>query len=374
VQAVRRVSVELNRHIGVGADLKGPKLRIGEVAGGAVEIRDGDLFRLGVGNHPGDRKGATVEYPHLMEDLRPGDPVMLSDGALVLRVEAVESDAVRCRVEKGGVLSSRKGVNFPGAPLRTASLTEKDLRDMSAAVAVGVDFLYLSYARSADHIATVRAALRDLNSKLPVVAKIERQEGADALHEIAKAADGVCVARGDLGIEMPLGAVPALQEEAGRLCRLDGRLSLVGGQVLSSMVSSPIPLRAEVSDIATAVRDGLDGIILSDETSVGAYPVETVRACVQVLEQAEQRWTPAGDRGWAAITSPDGMAAAALSSGRQFSGIVAIVDDARVANWLAGWWGVVPVVREPGQDSATLARRALAGILSGQDPTICWPG
>jgi pyruvate kinase len=367
VQTVRRVAAELERPIGVGADLKGPKLRIGEIAGGSVHIEDGASFRLEVGERLGDSGVASVDYPYLLDDLRPGDAVLLSDGALALRVEEIEAGAVRCRVEKGGTLSSRKGVNFPGIALRTPSLTEKDLLDMRTALAVGVDFLYLSYARSAQHVDAVKSALWDRGADLPVVAKVERQEGAEALREIVEAADGVCVARGDLGIEMPLGAVPALQEEAGRLCRLGARLSLVGGQVLSSMVGNPIPLRAEVADVAAAVRDGLDGIILSDETSVGAYPVGTVAACARMLERAEERWAAVGERRWAAIVSPDGRAAAALASGRQFQGVVAVVDEARVANWLAGWWGVVPVTRGPGQNAAALALESLRARSADRD-------
>lgn len=358
-RAIREVSRELGRPVAVGADLKGPKLRIGTMRGGTVSLRDGASFSLRSGEGTGSEEVAYVNYRYLLDDLVPGRVILLADGAIVLRSEQRRHDSVVCRVEKGGDLSSRKGISFPGLPLRTPSLTEKDLADMAAAVSAGVDFIYLSYARSAEHVDAVRSALRGLDSELPVVAKIERPDGADAMADIAMAADGVCIARGDLGIEIPLGAVPPIQEEGARLCRERARLSLLGGQVLSSMVSSPIPLRAEVADVATAVRDGYDGIILSDETSIGAYPVQSVRSCAQVLQRAEERWQARPGASWAVVVAPDGGPAEAIAASRQFAGVVAIVDDPSAASWLAGWWGIVPVLRGGRGQPARLAREAL---------------
>ena len=178
-------------------------------------------------------------------------------------VESVKQGRVFCVVEKGGTLTSRKGFNLPGVPLRVPSLTQKDLEDLTLAVETKVDFLYVSFARSRQHIQDVRTALARLGATLPIVAKIERQEGVDALPEIVDAADGICVARGDLGIETPLGSVPEIQREAVGLCRKAGKFVMMGGQLLVSMVSNPT-LRAEVADIATVV-DGYDAVVLSDD-------------------------------------------------------------------------------------------------------------
>ena len=372
VRLVRAISAEIDRPISIGADLKGPKLRIGEILGGSVILLEGEPYDLAEGDGPGDGTVARVDYPYLLSDLRSGDPVLLSDGTLVLRVEEIRQDCVRCRIEKGGILSSRKGVNFPGVRLETPSLTEKDQQDMIAAVRAGVDFIYLSYARSAKHVEAARDALRRIGARLPLVAKVERLEGVEALEEITWASDGVCVARGDLGIEVPLGSVPAIQSRAAKMCREHGRLGLMGGQVLSTMTTNPLPLRAEVADVATAVRDGVDGLILSDETAVGAYPIEVVQICGEILQRAEDSWQSGSASRAAAVISPDGKAAQSLSATRRFAPLVAIVDEPAVANWLAGWWGVIPVLRGRNQDPAYVATRALgaAGHPAGQEDLL----
>jgi pyruvate kinase len=236
----------------------------------------------------------SVDYPPLAEQVRPGSPILLHDGFISLRVECHTGGDVLCTVVKGGPLSSRKGVNLPGIPLRVPSLTEKDAEDMAFAVEAGLDFLFVSYARSRRHILDVRLALAKLGSALPLVAKIERQEGVDALAEITEEADGICVARGDLGIEMPIGEVPGVQRDAARLCLEAGKFVMNGGQLLASMASSPIPLRAEVTDLAAVVRDGLDAVVLSDETAAGDYPVEAVAMAASVLEAAEKYEARAG--------------------------------------------------------------------------------
>ncbi|HEX2988723.1 MAG TPA: pyruvate kinase [Chloroflexota bacterium] len=367
---VRRISKEKGRPIALGADLRGPKLRIGDVEGSGVVLAQGSHVEL----TPEDRVSVpgllSVNYPYLSEDVRPGDPILLNDGALRLRVEATVRDRVVCRVEKGGLLTSRKGVNLPGVPLRVPSLTEKDVKDIALAVELGVDFLYVSFARSRGHIMDVRKALQRLGSSIPLVAKIERQEGVDALSEIVDAADGICVARGDLGVETPLGAVPFIQREAAGLCHAKGRFAMMGGQVLASMVSSPTPLRAEVADLATIVRDGNDAIVLSDETAAGEYPVEAVRVAAQVMERTEQSagqngttWGHQAGQGHSigsvVVVTSSGEAVKRLSTTRSAAPIVAAVDRADLANWLSTWWGVVPVLLDNLSDPAEAARLAL---------------
>ena len=284
---VRSAAADREQSVAIGVDLKGPKLRVGDVVGGSVRLEPGAPLLITSEPRLSDSATLSVDYKYLASDVRPGDPVLLNDGFIVLRVEEVHGLDLACTVVTGGLLSSRKGVNLPGIPLRVPSLTEKDLEDVAFAVDAGADFLYVSYARSAEHIREVREAVRHLGHDLPIVAKIERREGVDRLQEIVGEADAICVARGDLGIEVPLGMVPWIQQAASRMCRQAGKFAMNGGQLLSSMVSNPLPLRAEVSDLATVVRDGLDAVVLSDETAIGAYPVETVRTASQIFEIAE---------------------------------------------------------------------------------------
>jgi pyruvate kinase len=353
--AVRRLAAERGHPIALGADIRGPKLRIGEVRGGSVTLDKGAVIRLVGEKGLSDATVISANYPPLAEDLRPGDPVLLNDGAIQLRVEEVRQGSVHCRVEKGGRLTSRKGINLPGIPLRVPSITAKDRVDLAIAVEIGVDFLYLSFARSAAHLDEVRAEVSRLGARLPLVAKIERQEGVDALRDIVDAADGICIARGDLGIETQMGAPPEIQREAAALCRSAGKFVMNGGQLLSSMVSSPMPLRAEVADLSATVMDGLDAVVLSDETAAGDYPVEAVRIADQVIARAERERDRQQEKGASSgvegspigavvVLSPDGRAAARLSASRVARPIVAVVETAGSANWLSTWWGVIPVL------------------------------
>lgn len=363
---VRRCAAELGRTIAVGADLRGPKLRIGEVAGGQVVLRTGLRVDLVAGNSPSDEAVISVDYPHLAEDVAVGRSVLLNDGAIVLRVEGVDGGRVTCRVVKGGPLTSRKGVNLPGVPLRVPSLTDKDVADLAAALDAGVDFLYVSYARSAAHLRAVRSAMRELGGEVPVVAKIERQDGVDALPEIVEEADGICVARGDLGIEVPLGTAPWVQREASRLCRAAGKFVMMGGQVLASMWENPLPLRAEVSDLATVVRDQLDAIVLSDETASGSYPVEAVETAATVFSVSE-RLSGAGGAG---KTMPVVVVARSVREVAEVAGtraacpIVAVMEDPRAVNWLSTWWGVFPVCVK---DISSPEKAAARGVRQARD-------
>lgn len=381
VAEARRLSSERNRPIAIGADLRGPKLRISDVDGGGILLEEGATFELTSEDRPSVPGLISVNYPYLADDVHPGDPVLLNDGVFRLRVESVKQGRVTCIVEKGGVLTSRKGFNIPGVSLRVPSLTDKDLEDISLAVAMKVDFLYVSFARSRKHIQDVRSAVARLGANLPLVAKIERQEGADALAEIVDAADGICVARGDLGIETPIGSVPEIQREAVRLCRRAGKFVMMGGQVLASMVSNPTPLRAEVADIATVVRDGYDAIVLSDETAAGEYPVEAVRVAAQVVARTESYLAAekareevlsvprSRDMGPVVVVSPEGTTAQRLSTSRSASPVVAAVDRSELANWLSTWWGVIPVLVEDLSDPASAAQKAFS-IVASLEPSL----
>ena len=288
VRNVRRAAGERGVTVPIGADLRGPKLRIGEVEGGTVVLEDCAMVTVTPRPCLSTADRIWVDYPSLAEQVQPGGMILVHDGFISLQVEVVRDGDLVCRVFKGGPLSSRKGVNLPGVALRVPSLTEKDEADIAFAVGAGLDFLFVSYARSRRHIQEVRAAVKRLGASLPLVAKIERRDGVDSLSEIVEEAEGICIARGDLGIEVPISEVPSIQREAARLCQAAGRFVMNGGQLLAGMVSSPIPLRAEVSDLSVVVRDGLDAIVLSDETAAGDYPVEAVALAASVLEEAER--------------------------------------------------------------------------------------
>lgn len=288
VEAVRKAASAHGLAIPIGADLRGPKLRIGEVTGGRALLEPGCVVVLTSEPGPSTPERISVDYPHLESSLKPGNRVFLHDGFIALRVTRVVERRVECLVEVGGPLLPRKGVNLPDVPLNVPSVTAKDLEDIGFAISAGLDFLFVSYTRSAVHVREVRRAVSGLGGSLPIVAKIERQDGVDALEEIVREADGVCIARGDLGIEVPIGRLPGIQRDAASLCAAAGKFVMNGGQLLSSMVSNPIPLRAEVADLASVVRDKLDAIVLSDETASGGYPVEAVAVADHVLSEAER--------------------------------------------------------------------------------------
>lgn len=287
VASVREAAESRGGAVPIGADLRGPKLRIGDVAGGSVALEEGTAVLLTSEPDISTAARISIDYPDLAASLRPGNTVFLHDGFIALRVERVSDREVLCVVETGGMLLPRKGVNLPGVSLHVPSVTQKDREDIEFAISAKVDFLFVSYARSASHIKEVRQTVARMGGSLPLIAKIERQDGVDALEEIVREADGVCIARGDLGIEVPVGRVPGIQRDASRLSAAAGKFVMNGGQLLSSMVSSPLPLRAEVADLAAVVRDQLDAIVLSDETAAGQYPVETVAMAARVLSEAE---------------------------------------------------------------------------------------
>ena len=287
-QLVRAGSDAIGRSVGVLADLQGPKIRLGEFPGGPVQLTAGDEFTITTDDIPGDRHEASTTYQGLADDVRAGDRILIDDGNVQVDVTGVAGLRVRTRVVVGGRVSDHKGINLPGIAVSAPALTAKDQEDLRWALAAGVDIVALSFVRSPDDAMLARKIMNEAGrSRVPLIAKIEKPEAVRVLPEIVDAFDGIMVARGDLGVELPLEQVPAVQSRAIALARERARPVIVATQMLESMISAPRPTRAEVSDVAGAVVEGADAVMLSAETSVGAYPVETVATMARIVSAAE---------------------------------------------------------------------------------------
>ena len=284
---VRKASDESGRAIGVLVDLQGPKIRLGTFADGPVVLHDGDVFTITTEPVPGDAHLVSTTYPGLPGDCRVGDIILVDDGKVGLRVTAVAAPRVVTRVEIGGEISNHKGLNLPGVAVSVPAMSAKDEADLRWALQVGADLVALSFVRSAADVDEVRRIMDEEGHRVPVIAKIEKPQAVDNLEEIVRAFDGIRVARGDLGVELPLDQVPMVQKRAVELARRAAKPVIVATQVLDSMMLLPRPTRAEASDCANAVLDGADAIMLSGETSVGKYPLEAVRTMAKIIETTE---------------------------------------------------------------------------------------
>ncbi len=287
---VREYAASRGHEVGVLADLQGPKIRVGHFRDGAVELRDGAHFILDADcpTDAGTAQRVGFTYPELPRDVRPGDHLLLDDGLLELYVEQVEGGEIHCRVEIGGALSDGKGINRRGGGLSASALTDKDRDDIRVAAQIEADFLGVSFARSADDVNEARALLRAAGGQGDVCAKIERAEALEVIEEIIAASDVIMIARGDLGVEYGDVGIPALQKRLIPLCRQMNKVVITATQMLQSMIDSPIPTRAEVSDVANAVLDGTDAVMLSAETASGHHPVRAVEAMHRICREAEK--------------------------------------------------------------------------------------
>ncbi|MFI8609071.1 pyruvate kinase [Pseudomonas sp. NPDC077649] len=283
-QWVRQVEHELGQPIGILMDLQGPKLRVGRFADGKVQLVNGQSLRLDLDATPGDASRVNLPHPEIIEALQPGMSLLLDDGRLRLKVTAKHNDAVITEVIAGGELSDRKGVNVPEAVLQLSPLTEKDRRDLAFGLELGVDWVALSFVQRPEDIVEARELIQ---GKAFLMAKIEKPSAVQHLEEIAKLCDAIMVARGDLGVEVPAENVPRIQKDIVRTCRQLGRPVVVATQMLESMRFSPAPTRAEVTDVANAVAEGADAVMLSAETASGDYPLETVQMMSKIIRQVE---------------------------------------------------------------------------------------
>ncbi len=387
IERVRRIAAGLHLPVAILQDLQGPKIRTGALAGGApVLLADGATFTLTTRPVEGTASAVSTTYAGLPQDVRPGDRILLDDGLIELRVEAVQGQDVITRVVHGGLLGEHKGINLPGIATQAPALTEKDREDLAFGLAQGVDYVALSFVRRAEDVLALRQAIAELlplsrspqgweiRSEGPgIIAKLEKPQALDNLEAILEACDGVMVARGDLGVELSPQQVPIAQKTIIEAANRTQRFVITATQMLESMITHPRPTRAEASDVANAIFDGTDAVMLSGETAVGAYPVEAVRMMAAIAEEAEAhlaRWgSPvlhrgatqddalaivraarelAEDRGVRAICAftRTGRTARLMSKERPHVPILAFTPFESVRRYLALAWGVVPCLLE----------------------------
>ena len=288
VADLRRIADEAGRPLAILQDLQGPKIRLGTLQGGAVQLSTGARFVLTTEEIEGDADRASTTYKALPSDVTQGDDILLSDGLLRLRVDGVNGEDITCTVVDGGHLRQRAGINLPGAELSVPSMTEKDLADLAFGVEQGVDWVALSFVRSAADVDALKAELARLQADAGVIAKLEKPQAIDALDDIVDAADAIMVARGDLGVEMSPERVPFIQKTIIRACAAAGKPVITATQMLESMIENPRPTRAEASDVANAVFDGTDAVMLSGETAMGAHPIHAVQMMHRIVSEAER--------------------------------------------------------------------------------------
>ena len=371
IRAVREIAARLERSVALLQDLSGPKIRTGRVrGGGAIELQDGARLVITTDESvEGTAERISTSYDPLPRDVAAGDRILLDDGNLELRVLASRGEEVECEVVHGGRLSSSKGMNLPGVRLSAPALTEKDRRDLAFGLAQGVDYVALSFVRKAADVEEAQALVRSLGASAPVIAKIEKREAVNDLPQLLEACDGVMVARGDLGVELSTEEVPTLQKRIIEMANGAGRVVITATQMLESMIEHPRPTRAEASDVANAILDGTDGIMLSAETAAGRFPVEAVETMDRIARytEAHYSWRPPARvtgvgsmvaRSLARVASTvaeeldcklivvfteSGTTARLVSSYRPRAAVAAITYNDDTFRRLALWWGVVPV-------------------------------
>lgn len=378
--AVRDIASQLGRHVSLMIDIAGPKIRTGPVQGGKVELTTGSFVSLTTRPLEGNAEILSIGYPKLTQSVRPGSRILLSDGLIELQVEDVDlaRDHVLCQVISGGILGSRKGVTLPGVSIDLPAVTDKDIEDLRVGLSQGADFVAASFIRKARDVAEVKTIIRQCGSNADVIAKIESSEGVENISEIADVADGVMVARGDLGVETPPEKIPLVQKMIVAECNRRGKPVIIATEMLESMIHNPRPTRAEVTDVANAILDGTDAIMLSGETAVGSYPVQAVKMMSRIAEAIESsvRYqeifferqmvpTPtvadaishaasqiAHDLHIKAIltSTQSGATARMASKYRPGTPIVAVTPNPDVARKLSLVWGVYPVVSRPAEN------------------------
>ncbi len=380
IARIRAAAEQAGRPVAVMQDLSGPKIRTGELQNHQpIELKAGAALRIVIGDEPGDRSTISTTYD-LTKAISPGNMLLLDDGHIQLRVETVEGKQLQTTVVDGGTLGEHKGINVPGVALPTGALTPKDIQDLNFGASVGVDYVALSFVQTAEDLRQARAALvRAGTPRTPLIAKLERPEAIERMDDILEACDAVMVARGDLGLELPLERVPRVQKEVTRKARARAIPVIVATQVLESMRSEPRPTRAEVSDAANAVDDGVDAIMLAGETAAGKFPVRAVQTLDLIIRDAEQMppempamlaethllsgpgralceaaVTLARHSDAAAIVAVTrgGKTARVLSALRPRAPIYAATNSAGIARQLALAWGVIPLICDLGTDVA----------------------
>lgn len=347
IALVRRLAQEEGKVVAVMQDLQGPRVRVGKFKDGSAMLKAGQTFILTTRDVIGNEKEITVLYPRLPQEVRPGDRILLDDGLLDLEVVETKDTDVRCRVVTGGILHSRKGIALPHSTLSLPSLTEKDKEDLIVGVENKVDYIALSFVRCAAAIIELKELLAEHGADIPVIAKIEKQEGVANFEEILEVSDGAMVARGDLGVETPAEMVPIYQKTIIKKCNQVGKPVITATQMLDSMMRHPRPTRAEASDVANAIFDGTDVLMLSGETAVGKYPVEAVRTMARIATTTERELPP---KGWLAsehpstVTDAIGQATCEMASELKAKVIIASTVSGYTARMVAKHRPAIPII------------------------------
>jgi pyruvate kinase len=371
IRLIRQVSFELNQPVGILQDLQGPKIRLGKFENGSVQLNKGDRFTLTSRMLPGTHEISSVTYELLADEVPVGSTILLDDGRVEMQVEEVDpaNRELRCRIVVGGVLSNNKGVNFPGVYLSIKAMTEKDRVDLMFGLDQGVDWIALSFVRNPQDILEIKELISSAGKYVPVIAKIEKHEAIEQMEAILALCDGVMVARGDLGVEVPAEDVPILQKRLIRVANRQGIPVITATQMLDSMVNSPRATRAEISDVANAILDGTDAVMLSNETAVGNYPVQAVQTMARIatrIEHDQPRFKTADNHVGQSIPNAisqsvgqiaeqlnasaimtltkSGATARNVSKFRPYTPILAITPQVNVARQLQMVWGVKPLL------------------------------
>lgn len=375
IRTIRTISAETDRPVTILQDLQGPKIRVGKLPGGAVNITAGDPLTLVPQEKWTPEPGTVpIDYPYVAEEAKPGMQVLLADGLFELEVTGIRGDRVDCRVVEGGTLTDHKGVNFPNLNLRLPSLTEKDIRDLEFGLSQDVDWVSLSFVRSAEDIRQLHDLMAGKGIHKPVIAKIEKPQAINHLEEIVDAVSGIMVARGDLGVEMSPDRVPMLQKRIIELCNRKGKTVITATQMLESMIVEPRPTRAEASDVANAVIDGTDAIMLSGETAAGKYPVKAVEMMDRIARDVESKidfktYPPEGGTDIEAlceavnrmekiirpacivVLTSSGRSAQFVAAERPDAPVYALTTHPEVYHGLNLLWGITPILIEDHPDT-----------------------
>ena len=373
LELLRKARKEVGRPIAALLDTKGPEIRTGLLEGGQkISLVEGEKIILTTEEVLGTKDKIFINYDKLHEDVKPGNVILIDDGLIGLAVEAVKGVEIFCKVTNGGELGERKGVNVPGVPIQLPSITDKDIEDIKFGIAEEFDFVAASFIRSADAVRQIRAIIDEAGSQMKIISKIESQEGLDNIDAIIEASDGIMLARGDLGVEIDAKRIPQLQKEIIQKCNYHGKLVITATQMLDSMIRNPRPTRAEVTDVANAVYDGTDAVMLSGESANGKYPLEAAKTMASIVEYTEQfldykqfktrmvektvyesignavcaaSVTTASELKAAAIVAStlSGVTASMISKYRPITPIYALSPSQIVTRQMMLFWGVTPV-------------------------------
>lgn len=375
IERIRRISAKLNRHVGILQDLQGPKIRIGKVAGEGIDLQNGDSLDITTKEVEGKKGLVSTTYESLPLDVAENDLILVDDGLIQLRVTETHEQLVSTVVEVGGILKSNKGLNLPGVNLSTPALTEKDRFDLQFGLDNDIDFIALSFVRSSADIKQLKYIVAKHNRDIPIIAKIEKPEAVDEIESIVKESYGIMVARGDLGVELKTEVVPSVQKKITKLCNKLGKPVIIATQMLDSMIRNPRPTRAEASDVANAVLDGADALMLSGETAAGSYPIEAMNTMRSIIKTTESTFLTKGareelnrtfdlkstsevvsysavnvarniDAKLIACVTHSGQTAVQIARFKSHLPVLAITDDPMVPRKMALTWGVRSIVLE----------------------------